>query len=113
MKSITIFISLCLALLGGAGWYFSGISFAESDIEVMGTSSPEYEEEEPAPVDITQEMIDQEEEWLEQKIREINETPMEEFGSLVQKRKKRSYYSHRLDLLRNSPEKYFKTKIDE
>ena len=113
MKYITIFISLCLALLGGPDGYFISVSFAESDIEVISTLPPEYEEDEPVTMDITQEMIDQEEELLEQKIREINEAPLEEFGSLVHKRKERSYYSHRLELLRNSPEKYFKTKSDK
>lgn len=113
MKYITIFISLCLALLGGTDRYFINISFAENDVEVIGTESPKYEEDKPVTMDITQEMIDQEEQLLEQKIREINETPMEEFGSLVQKRKIRSYYSHRLVLLRDSPESYFKTKTDK
>ena len=113
MKYITIFISLCLAMLLGTDQYFISISFAESDIEVIGTSSPEYEEDEPITVDITQEMIDQEEEMLEQKIREINEAPVEEFGSLILQRKARAYYFHRLELLRDSPEEYFKTKQDK
>lgn len=109
MKYIFISIFFCLVLTIGTNWNFLGTSFAESDIEVIGTNAPEYEEDEP----ITQEMIDKEEEWLDQKVREINEAPLEEFGSIIMKRKKRAYYLHRLKLLRDSPEKYFKTKTDE
>lgn len=113
MKYILIFISLCFILPGGTDWPFSSVSFAESDIDVIGTTLPEYEEDEPVADEITQEMIDKEEEWLEQKIDEINETSIEKFGSLILKQKKRAYYIHRLELLRDSPEQYFKTKADK
>lgn len=113
MRYIIVIIFLCLALLGGTDGYFTSISFAESDIEVMGTSPPEYEEDEPVAIDVTQDMIDEEEEMLEQKIREVNEAPVEEFGSLILQRKARAYYFHRLELLRDSPEEYFKTKQDK
>jgi len=113
LKELIVFIVLCLTLLAGDDWFFYGISFADSDIEVIDTLSPDYEEDEPEPTEITQEMIDQEEELLEEKIREINETPVNEFGSLILKRKERSYYIRQLKLLRSSPENYFKTKSDK
>jgi len=82
----------------------------DSGLMVIGTEAPDYEEGEPDSTEITQEMIDEEEEWLEKKIEEINETPVEKFGSLIQKQMQRAYYAKRLELLRESPEEYFKTK---
>lgn len=116
MKYIIIFMVLAIALHGVIYWSSSGISFAENydvkaDDESQAVEKGGYHYQEGDP--ITQEMIDQEEEWLEKKINEINETPVEKFGSLVLKREKRIYYAHRLELLHESPEQYFKTKTDK
>lgn len=92
---------------------FIGLCVAENDIVTMGTHPPAQIQAEPFDQEITQELIDQEEEWLERKIKEINEKPVEEFGSLILKRKKRAYYANRLKLLHSSPEKYFQTKTDK
>ena len=109
MKYLIILICLSPIFIIGTTGIFTGMSFAENEIEVIVDEPPESEEEQP----FTHEMIDQEDEMLEQIIHEISEAPVEEFGSMVQKRKQRAYYTHRLKMLRTSPEKYFKTKSGE
>lgn len=84
----------------------SGYEDTSTKDEKMGDQSQLF----PENGEITQELIDKEEEWLEKKIREINETPVEEFGSLILQQKERAYYAHRLDLLHEDPEAYFATK---
>jgi hypothetical protein len=102
-----------IVMIGIVCGSFTGKCVAENDIIPMGTNPPEQIQAEPFDQEVTQEMIDQEEEWLERKIKEINERPVKEFGSLVLKRKKRAYYADRLRLLHTSPKQYFQTKTDK
>ena len=54
-----------------------------------------------------EERIAAEEMRLSQKITELEETPLEKFGSAKNKRAQIGFYKYRLETLRENPDKYF------
>ena len=57
--------------------------------------------------EISQERIEAEKEMLENKIAELEEQPLEYFGSQKNKRTRIGFYKYRLETLEQDPEKYF------
>jgi hypothetical protein len=57
--------------------------------------------------EISEERIEAEKERLENKIAELQEQPLEYFGSQKNKRTRIGFYKYRLETLKQDPEKYF------
>ena len=57
--------------------------------------------------EISEERIEAEKERLENKIAELEEQPLEYFGSQKNKRTRIGFYKYRLETLEQDPEKYF------
>ena len=65
------------------------------------------ESEDAEDQEISEERIAAEKEMLEDKIADLEEKPLEYFGSQKNKRTRVGFYKYRLEILENDPEKYF------
>ena len=65
------------------------------------------ETEDAADQEISEERIEAEKERLEDKIAELEEQPLDYFGSQKNKRTRIGFYKYRLETLEKDPEKYF------
>ena len=65
------------------------------------------ESEDTEDQEISEQRIEAEKEVLENKIAELEEKPLEYFGSQKNKRTRVGFYKYRLEILLNDPDKYF------
>jgi hypothetical protein len=65
------------------------------------------EKEDAEDQEISEERIAAEKDMLENKIADLEEKPLEYFGSQKNKRTRVGFYKYRLELLLKDPEKYF------
>ncbi len=65
------------------------------------------ESEDAENQEISEEKIAAEKEMLESKIAELEEKPVEYFGSPKNKRTRVGFYKYRLEMLQQDPDKYF------
>ena len=57
--------------------------------------------------EISEERIEAEKDMLENKIADLEEKPLDYFGSQKNKRTRIGFYKYRLEILENDPERYF------
>ena len=72
-------------------------------LPMAGAQESEYAED----LEISEERIEAEKERLENKIAELEEQPLEYFGSQKNKRTRIGFYKYRLETLEQDPDKYF------
>ena len=72
-------------------------------VPMAGAEEPEAAEDQ----EISEDRIAAEKERLEDKIAELEEQPLEYFGSQKNKRTRIGFYKYRLETLEQDPEKYF------
>jgi len=75
------------------------------DQEAEATEDEEAEDAENQ--EISQERIEAEKERLEATIADLEEQPLENFGSQKNKRTRIGFYKYRLEILEQDPDKYF------
>ena len=116
MKTMLSFLSIsvcliCLLLLAPiAGTQETGAAEdqeteAAEDQEAEATEDQDAEDAENQ--EISEERIEAEKERLENKIAELEEKPLEYFGSQKNKRTRIGFYKYRLETLEQDPDKYF------
>ena len=80
---------------------------AEADEDQEAEATEDEKAEDTENQEISQERIEAEKERLEATIADLEEKPLEYFGSQKNKRTRIGFYKYRLETLEQDPEKYF------
>ena len=86
---------------------FSGVSVCLISLFLLVPMAGAGEAEDAENQKISEERIAAEKERLENKIAELEEQPLEYFGSQKNKRTRIGFYKYRLEILEQDPDKYF------
>ena len=86
---------------------FSSVIICLMTLFLLVPMAGAQETEDAENQEISEERIEAEKERLENKIAELEEQPLEYFGSQKNKRTRIGFYKYRLETLEQDPEKYF------
>ena len=86
---------------------FSGVIICLITLFLLVPMAVAEEKEDAEDQEISEERIEAEKDMLENKIADLEEKPLEYFGSQKNKRTRIGFYKYRLEILQKDPEKYF------